>query len=72
MATTGKVNADDQHLEDLTEIGSKFDTYLRALLDGNMEPQLHNETLSSLGGLSAQLAELVGFMKADVAKAVAA
>ena len=34
MATTVKVNADDQHLEDLTEIGSRFDVYLRALLDG--------------------------------------
>lgn len=72
MAATVKVNADDQHLEDLAEISRKFENHYRQLLDGNLDLEAHHDALNGLGALSAELAELVGFMKADVAKLVAA
>lgn len=70
MATTLKVNADDQHLEDMTEIARKIENRYRQLLDGNLDLDAHQDALNGLSSASAELAELVGFMKADVARLV--
>lgn len=67
-----KVNADDQHLEDLTGLSHKFEMNYRQLLDGNMDLESHNNALVALADLSAGLAELVGLMKADVARLISA
>jgi len=72
MATTVRVNADDQHLESMSEISRKFDGRYRQLLDGNLDLEAHQDALNALGSVSAELAELVGFMKADVARLVSA
>ncbi len=72
MATTLKVNADDQHLESMSELARKFDGRFRQLLDGNLDLEDHQDALNALGSVSAELAELVGFMKADVARLVSA
>jgi len=71
MATI-KVNADDEHLENMAGLSSKFESNFRLLLDGNLDLETHNSALFALGAVSAELAELVGFMRADVARLIAA
>lgn len=72
MATTVRVNADDQHLESMNELARKFFQAGEQLLEGNLDLEDHQDALNALGSVSAELAELVGFMKADVARLVSA
>lgn len=67
-----KVNADDQHLEELAGIVGLIDSNYRLLLDGNLDLHDHLTAVSSLSARSGELAELAAQMSADVTKQVAA